>query len=155
VRCYFIRNKWLEAVYMLKPGPHEDLVRQAKELFDENAGPNIISSDMRGSGVSDRPLPQALASVSGSIRRWQSYQRKTVESRCATGSRLATPTPQALGVRNRRVGCRCSQPGQERHRGLERLVVSIVDGSRRDVLALISASLLPADDDLQLLSPSL
>ena len=33
--CYFIRNKRIEAVYMLKPGPDEDLVRQAKELFEE------------------------------------------------------------------------------------------------------------------------
>ena len=41
MRCYFIRNKRIEAVYMLKPGPDEDLVRQAKELFEENAGPNM------------------------------------------------------------------------------------------------------------------
>ena len=41
MRCYFIRNKWIEAVYMLKPGSDEDLVRQAKELFEQNAGPNM------------------------------------------------------------------------------------------------------------------
>ena len=41
MRCYFIRNKRIEAVYMLNAGSDEDLVRQGKELFEKNASPNM------------------------------------------------------------------------------------------------------------------
>jgi len=34
MRCYFMRANRIEAVELLKPAPDEDLIRQAKELFE-------------------------------------------------------------------------------------------------------------------------
>jgi hypothetical protein len=37
VRCYFLRNARIEAVELLEPGPDENLIEQARALFQDRA----------------------------------------------------------------------------------------------------------------------
>jgi hypothetical protein len=46
MRCYFLRDNRIEAVEMLKPGPDDELIRQAKELFQKRRGMNLIGFEV-------------------------------------------------------------------------------------------------------------
>lgn len=37
MRCYFMREKRIAEVFVLEPGPDDELVRQAKAIFDKQA----------------------------------------------------------------------------------------------------------------------
>ena len=39
MRCYFLRGNKIEGVEILQPGPDDELIRQAKELFDRQPLP--------------------------------------------------------------------------------------------------------------------
>lgn len=41
MRCYFLRDNKIEAVYLLAGGSDDDLVHQARHIFDKFAGPEI------------------------------------------------------------------------------------------------------------------
>lgn len=46
MRCYFIRNSRIEAVYLLAGGSDEDLVYQGNHLFEKFAGPGTQSFEV-------------------------------------------------------------------------------------------------------------
>ena len=46
MRCYFLRNARIEAVELLKAGPDDKLIEQAKDLFRERASQGYDSVEV-------------------------------------------------------------------------------------------------------------
>jgi len=90
VRCYFIRNKWIEAVYMLKPGPDETWYVKPKNCSKRTPARTCTGSRCGLAAVSSIVGPQALRQMRGSFRT-PSARRDGRESLIALGKAGAGP----------------------------------------------------------------